>query len=110
MLLRGKSKNEILRVISEEGERFGNPRTETHCYNILNQVKHELKEELTEIQGDIYSDLMSKLFYLYNRNIEDADLKEARNCLADIAKISGLGGGNQVQINKPDEEIIISFQ
>ena len=41
--------------------------------------------------------------------MEKEDLKESRECLVQIAKLSGLGNGNSVQISKPDEVIQINF-
>lgn len=107
MILRGKSRPECMRFIQKESKRLGFENTESQSSNIYHQVKSSLKSELEENRDELLADIASKLYWLYNQNVEKEDLKEARECIKEVAKLCGLGT-NSVNIAKNDngEEII----
>lgn len=109
MILRGKSRPQCLKFIAQESKRLGFETTESHCSNIFHQVKSTLRKEFDESREDILSDISQKLYYLYERSIEQEDIKEARGCLTDIAKLCGITG-NQVNIAKSGTDEVINIQ
>lgn len=111
MILRGKSRPECMRFIQKESKRLGFENTESQTSNIYHQVKSSLKGELEENHDEILADIASKLYWLYSKNVEKDDLKEARECIKEVAKLCGLGT-NSVNIaknDKGDEIININF-
>lgn len=111
MILKGKSRPECMRFIQKESKRLGFENTESQSSKIYHQIKSELKSELSENRDEILADIATKLYWLYNQNIEKEDLKEARECIKEVAKLCGLGT-NQVNIaknDKGDEVININF-
>lgn len=107
MILRGASRQKCLDFISTESKRLGYQNADGQCSNIYHQVKTTLKQEFSEHIDEINADLLSKLYYLYGKNIEKDDLRECRECLRDIAKL--VGTNNNVEINRGDEKIMINF-
>lgn len=108
MILRGQTRAQCLKFIKKESARLGFENTDSQCSNIFHQVKSTLKNELEENRDELLADVTSKMYYLYGRNIENEDLKEARECLKEIAKLVGVGI-NQVNIQKENENIQINF-
>lgn len=108
MILRGKSRPECMRFIQKESKRLGFENTESQSSNIYHQVKSSLKSELEENRDELLADIASKLYWLYNQNVEKEDLKEARECIKEVAKLIGIGQ-NQVNIQKENETIQINF-
>lgn len=108
MILRGKSRSACIKFIQEESKRLGYENTESHASNIFHQVKSSLRSDIEEKHDEIIADITSKMYYLYSKNMENDDLKEARECLKEISKLVGVGL-NQVNIAKKDEIINIQF-
>lgn len=108
LILRGKSRPECLRFIKKESKRLGFEPTDSHCSNIFQAVKSSLKHEIEENHEELLADITSKLYWLYNQNIEKDDYKEARECIRDIAKLCGIGN-NSVNIAKKDDTEVIQI-
>lgn len=108
LILKGKSRPQVMKFIISESKRLGYENTESHASNIYHQVKSSIKKELEEEHDELLADITSKLYYLYEQNINNEDLKEARECIKEIAKMAGIGG-NQVNIAKKDNDEIIQI-
>lgn len=108
-ILKGHSRAETIKYIIKESEKLGCTHTESHAANIYWQVRSEIKHELEENKEYILAELTSKMCYLYKRNLEKEDLKEARECLKEIAKLAGVSNNSSVEINRADETININF-
>lgn len=108
MILKGKSRSQCLKFISSESKRLGFENSDSHCSNIYHQVKSSVVKEFDDCRDEMLADLTSKLYYLYERNFENNDLKECRECIKEISKLVGLGG-NQVNIAKKDDTEVIQI-
>lgn len=108
MILRGNSRTSCMKFIANESKRLGFENTESHCSNIYQQVKSSLKTEIEEQRDELLTDITSKMYYLYAKNIENDDLKEARECLKEIGKLVGVGI-NQVNIARDKEKEVINI-
>lgn len=77
-------------------------------YEVKSLIK-DVRARLNKDKENVASDIYAKLNYIYELAVEDNDLSNARACLNDIAKITGVTSGNSVEIKNDEQEIKISF-
>lgn len=110
MFLQGKSKGAIVQYIKNHlDKQFPNATMSTAdhiCKDIMKQINAALEEDRPNIAANLYT----RLNYLYRKSLEQKDITNARGCLSDIAKITGVtGNNNSVEIKNENQEIKISF-
>ena len=110
MMLKGKPRISIVKHIkSVLDKQFDNATmhaADTIYQDILKKVNASLEEDRPTITSNLYT----RLNYLYRKSLEQKDITNARGCLMDIAKVTGVtGNNNSVEIKNNDQEIKISF-
>lgn len=99
MILRGKSKAEILNFISKEMERLDGKTTAKHAENIYYHCRNEIKDEIDGNKNYYKSDLLSKLYYLYSKSMDTDDIRTALNILNSITKLTGVAEAEKIDMN-----------
>lgn len=106
LILKGKSRKYCLTFIKSESERLGYTLSDSQTSHIYQNIKSEIKSELSENQDEILADIASKLYWLYNQNIEKDDLREARECIKEVARLCGAASN---KVNIENDKITIEF-
>ena len=110
MILQGKSRISIVKhiktVLDKQFDNATIHAADTIYQDILKKVNASLEEDRPTITSNLYT----RLNYLYRKSLEQKDITNARGCLMDIAKVTGVtGNNNSVEIKNNDQEIKISF-
>lgn len=110
MILQGKSKISIVKHIKAILDKKFTNATMNAADNIYKEILKKVNAALEEDRPTITSNLYTRLNYLYRKSLEQKDITNARGCLMDIAKVTGVtGNNNSVEIKNNDQEIKISF-
>ena len=110
MMLQGKSKISIVKHIKDILDKQFPNATMNAANSIYNDILKKVNAALEEDRPTITSNLYTRLNYLYRKSLEQKDITNARGCLMDIAKVTGVtGNNNSVEIKNNDQEIKISF-
>lgn len=110
MTLQGKSKISIVKYIKTVLDKQFPNATIHAADNIYKEILKKINAALEEDRPTITSNLYTRLNYLYRKSLEQKDITNARGCLMDIAKVTGVtGNNNSVEIKNNDQEIKISF-
>lgn len=110
MILQGKPKISIVKHIKTVLDNQFPNATMHAADNIYKEILKKINAALEEDRPTITSNLYTRLNYLYRKSLEQKDITNARGCLMDIAKITGVtGNNNSVEIKNNDQEIKISF-
>ena len=110
MILQGKPRISIVKYIKTFlDKQFDN--ATIHAADIIySDIVKKVNSALEEDRPTITSNLYTRLNYLYRKSLEQKDITNARGCLMDIAKVTGVtGNNNSVEIKNNDQEIKISF-
>lgn len=110
MILQGKPRISIVKYIKNVLDKKFDNATMHAADNIYQDILKKVNASLEEDRPTITSNLYTRLNYLYRKSLEQKDITNARGCLMDIAKITGVtGNNNSVEIKNNDQEIKISF-
>lgn len=110
MILQGKPKISIVKHIKTVLDKQFPNATMHAADNIYKEILKKINAALEEDRPTITSNLYTRLNYLYRKSLEQKDITNARGCLMDIAKVTGVtGNNNSVEIKNNDQEIKISF-
>ena len=110
MMLQGKPRISIVKYIKNVLDKKFDNATMHAADNIYQDILRKVNSALEEDRPTITSNLYTRLNYLYRKSLEQKDITNARGCLMDIAKVTGVtGNNNSVEIKNNDQEIKISF-
>lgn len=110
MILQGKPRISIVKHIKSVLDKKFDNATIHAADNIYQDIVKKVNASLEEDRPTITSNLYTRLNYLYRKSLEQKDITNARGCLMDIAKVTGVtGNNNSVEIKNNDQEIKISF-
>lgn len=110
MILQGKSRISIVKHIKTVLDKQFDNATMSAADKIYSDILKKVNASLEEDRPTITSNLYTRLNYLYRKSLEHKDITNARGCLMDIAKVTGVtGNNNSVEIKNNDQEIKISF-
>lgn len=110
MILQGKPKISIVKHIKSVLDNQFDNATIHAAHSIYSEIVKKVNSALEEDRPTITSNLYTRLNYLYRKSLEQKDITNARGCLMDIAKVTGVtGNNNSVEIKNNDQEIKISF-
>lgn len=110
MILQGKPRISIVKYIKNVLDKNFDNATMHAADNIYQDILKKVNASLEEDRPTITSNLYTRLNYLYRKSLEQKDITNARGCLMDIAKVTGVtGNNNSVEIKNNDQEIKISF-
>lgn len=110
MILQGKPRISIVKYIKNVLDKKFDNATMHAADNIYQDILKKVNASLEEDRPTITSNLYTRLNYLYRKSLEQKDITNARGCLMDIAKVTGVtGNNNSVEIKNNDQEIKISF-
>lgn len=110
MILQGKSRISIVKYIKTVLDKQFPNATMHAADTIYTEIVKKVNAALEEDRPTITSNLYTRLNYLYRKSLEQKDITNARGCLMDIAKVTGVtGNNNSVEIKNNDQEIKISF-
>ena len=110
MMLQGKPRISIVKHIKSVLDKQFDNATMHAADNIYQDILKKVNAALEEDRPTITSNLYTRLNYLYRKSLEQKDITNARGCLMDIAKVTGvIGNNNSVEIKNNDQEIKISF-
>ena len=110
MILQGKSRISIVKHIKTVLDKQFTNATMHAADAIYTDIVKKVNSALEEDRPTITSKIYTRLNYLYRKSLEQKDITNARGCLMDIAKVTGVtGNNNSVEIKNNDQEIKISF-
>lgn len=110
MILQGKPRISIVKHIKTVLDKQFDNATMHAADAIYTDIVKKINSALEEDRPTITSKLYTRLNYLYRKSLEQKDITNARGCLMDIAKVTGVtGNNNSVEIKNNDQEIKISF-
>lgn len=110
MILQGKPRISIVKHIKTVLDKQFDNATMHAADAIYTDIVKRVNSALEEDRPTITSNLYTRLNYLYRKSLEQKDITNARGCLMDIAKVTGVtGNNNSVEIKNNDQEIKISF-
>lgn len=108
MLQSGVKQRIIVELLTSGKITGGDMYSKSRAYNVIYLVKQKIKNEFERNKDYIVSDIYNKFEDLYDKAYKSGEYKECREILRDLGKYTGIGQ-NQVNISKPDENIVIKF-
>ena len=94
MILQGKPRISIVKYIKNVLDKKFDNATMHAADNIYQDILKKVNSALEEDRPTITSNLYTRLNYLYRKSLEQKDITNARGCLMDIAKVTGVTGNN----------------
>ena len=93
LILKGKSRAEINDYLEGLGY------SQTNAADLLWEIYKELKDYYNKNKENFQTDFYEKYNYLYQKNVEKQNYKEAKNVLDSLVKLTGAAEADKQDVN-----------